>query len=83
MLYVLQQEDVDAAVSAQSHLQHFFSLESFTNAAASNISLGGVNMINLLGFTIDVGNGTVGSAAANISRRSGDEGGGARLARLY
>ncbi|CZR70041.1 related to cell wall mannoprotein [Phialocephala subalpina] len=61
VLYILQQEQLDSAVTAQSGLQKFFSLQSFTNMAAANVSLGNGNLVDLLAFTVNVGNGTVGS----------------------
>ncbi|KAF8859956.1 hypothetical protein BDZ45DRAFT_704061 [Acephala macrosclerotiorum] len=61
VLYILQQEQFDAAVTAQSGLQKFFSLQSFTNMAAANVSLGNGNVVDLLAFTVNAGNGTVGS----------------------
>ena len=69
VLFVLQQEELDAAVSAQSSLQHFFGLESFTNGAARNISLGNGNTANLLDFNLDLGNGSVGSNALASRKR--------------
>lgn len=64
VLFVLQQEQIDAAVSAQSALQRFFSGagQGFTNQAASNVSLGGGNSVDLLDFAVDLGNGSVGAA---------------------
>ena len=70
VLFVLQQEELDAAVSAQTSLQHFFSLESFTNKAAQNVSLGNGNTANLLDFSVNLGNGSVGSANASVTKRS-------------
>jgi hypothetical protein len=70
VLFVLQQETLDSAESAQSSLQHFFSLESFTNMAAQNVSLGNGNTANLLDFSINLGNGSVGSANASVTKRS-------------
>jgi hypothetical protein len=70
VLFVLQQEQLDSAVTAQSSLQHFFSLESFDNKAAQNLSLGNGNTANLLDFSVDLGNGSVGSANASMTKRS-------------
>jgi hypothetical protein len=70
VLFVLQQEALDSAVAAQTNLQHFFSLESFTNKAAENISLGNGNSANLLDFSVNLGNGSVGSANASTTKRS-------------
>ena len=60
MLFILQQEDLTSATKAQSALQKVFSQESFTTAAAQNVSMGGQNSVDLVNFTLDVGNGTVG-----------------------
>ncbi|KAF4628133.1 hypothetical protein G7Y89_g10019 [Cudoniella acicularis] len=68
VLYVLQQEQMASAVTAQSALQKFFNPSSFTNAAAMNVSLGNGNTINLVGFTINVGNGTVGQSSTKKRR---------------
>jgi len=69
VLYVLQQEQLDNAVSAQTALQKFFSAESFTNRAAMNVSLGNSNSVNLVTFAVDVGNGTVGARNNSLSKR--------------
>ena len=80
VLFVLQQEDLDSAVTAQGNLQHFFSLESFTNKAAANVSLGGGNWVDLLSFSVDLGNGSVGAANARaMSRRGGGLDGRSRV----
>lgn len=70
VLFVLQQEQLDAAVSAQSQLQRFFNLDSSTNEAAQNVSLGDGNSINLLDFTVSLGSGSVGSVNASTTKRS-------------
>ncbi|RDW61357.1 hypothetical protein BP5796_11249 [Coleophoma crateriformis] len=72
VLYVLQQESVDNAISAQSALQSFLSLTSPSIAAAANLSIGNSNTINLNNFKIDVGNGTVGSNNVASRRRRWD-----------
>lgn len=74
VLFVLQQEKIDEAVSAQSALQKFFggSGQGFTNQAAMNLSLGGGNSVNLLDFAVKLGNGSVGAANTSMSRRSLD-----------
>lgn len=69
VLFVLQQEQLDSAVSAQSALQKFFAPDSFNNNAAMNISLGNGNSINLVSFSVEVGNGTVGAKSSSSSRR--------------
>jgi len=60
VLFVLQQENLDNAVTAQGQLQKFFNQESFENLAAMNVSMGGGNTVNLVEFKLDLGNGTVG-----------------------
>jgi len=69
VLFVLQQEQLDSAVTAQSSLQHFFSLQTPMNKAARNISLGNSNTINLLDFSLNLGNGTVGSYNSSLASR--------------
>jgi hypothetical protein len=72
VLFILQQENLDNAVTAQGALQHFFSLESFENMAAVNVSLGNGNNANLLAFSLNLGNGSVGApnATAMATKRS-------------
>jgi len=70
VLFVLQQESLDSAITAQSNLQRSFSLASLTNAVAQNVSMGNGNFANLLDFSVDLGNGSVGSANASMTRRS-------------
>ncbi|KAA8569909.1 hypothetical protein EYC84_002249 [Monilinia fructicola] len=60
VLFVLQQENLDNAVTAQGQLQKFFNQQSFENLAAMNVSMGGGNSVNLVEFKLDLGNGTVG-----------------------
>jgi hypothetical protein len=68
VLYVLQQEQLESAESAQTALQKFFTqVDTFTTNAAMNVSLGSGNSVNLLSFSVDVGNGSEG--AKNNSRR--------------
>ena len=69
---MLQQEEIDAAVSAQSALQKFFSGtgQGFTNQAAGNVSLGGGNTVDLLDFAVDLGNGSVGAANSSVEKRT-------------
>lgn len=65
VLFVLQQNDIDQAMHAQTALQSF--LESAGNGsgissdAAKSIALGGKNVINLVDFSVDAGTGPVGS----------------------
>jgi hypothetical protein len=76
VLYVLQQEQLNNAVNAQSAIQAFFDASAFTNRAAMNVSLGNGNTINLVNFSLDLGdgNGSVGSntttTTTTTSRRS-------------
>jgi hypothetical protein len=70
VLFILQQEDINAAISAQSALQHVFSLDDLSNHVAANISIGGGNTVNLLGFAVDVGNGSMGSLNGSVSKRT-------------
>ncbi|TGO60150.1 hypothetical protein BOTNAR_0150g00010 [Botryotinia narcissicola] len=60
VLFVLQQENLDNAVSAQGELQKFFNQQSSENLSAMNVSMGGGNTVNLVEFKVDLGNGTVG-----------------------
>lgn len=60
MLFVLQQESLNNAITAQTQLQKFFNQQSFENLAAMNVSMGSGNSINLVEFRVDLGNGTVG-----------------------
>ncbi|KAE9372639.1 hypothetical protein N431DRAFT_505000 [Stipitochalara longipes BDJ] len=70
VLFVLQQEDIDNAVTAQSELQHLFALNDLSNTVARNISIGGGNTVDLLRFSINLGNGTVGTLNNTVSRRA-------------
>ncbi|TVY44215.1 hypothetical protein LSUB1_G002340 [Lachnellula subtilissima] len=70
VLYVLQQEELESAESAQTALQKFFTQsDTFTTNAAMNVSLGSGNTVNLLGFSVNVGNGTVGTKNTSQRRR--------------
>ncbi|KEY68721.1 hypothetical protein S7711_00594 [Stachybotrys chartarum IBT 7711] len=67
VLFVLQQETADDAVTAQTSLQRFFTRVSQRrfgdNTAlddASNLNIGGDNFIDLISLTINLGNGPVG-----------------------
>ncbi|KAF7877323.1 hypothetical protein EAF04_001006 [Stromatinia cepivora] len=60
VLFVLQQENLDNAITAQTQLQKFFNQESFENLAAMNISMGGGNTVNLVECKVDLGSGTIG-----------------------
>jgi hypothetical protein len=71
VLFVLQQEEIDAAVTAQGALQHVFSLEDLNNREAMNISIGGGNSVDLIDFSINLGNGSVGYLNnSTLSRRA-------------
>jgi len=71
VLYVLQEDEVNNAITAQSEIQRFFSVSMHTNAAA-NVSLGNGNVINFIDLTVDVGQGAVGnSRASRTAKRSG------------
>ena len=69
VLFALQQDNFDDAVNAQSNFQHVFNLQTFTNAAAKNISLGNGNSVNLLEFKVDLGNGSVGRGGNSTSSK--------------
>ncbi|KAH8803027.1 hypothetical protein F5884DRAFT_494425 [Xylogone sp. PMI_703] len=58
VLFILQQDDLDAAVIAQSSLQRFFTKRNNPISAASNITVGNGNIVNLSGFNLIVSNGT-------------------------
>ncbi|KAG5950777.1 hypothetical protein E4U53_004427 [Claviceps sorghi] len=69
MLYISQEGSIDKAISAQSELQELFSKATRSNqergitvstAEASNVNLGSGYSINMVDFTVDVGNGPVG-----------------------
>jgi len=70
VLYVLQQQKLDNAVTAQTALQKFFSLAaaSRTQAAAKSLSLGNGNTVDLVLGTINAGNGTVGAGKGIVKR---------------
>jgi hypothetical protein len=75
VLYVLQQKQLDNAASAQTAIQSFFDASAFTNRAAMNVSLGNGNTINLVGFSLDLGDGqavgaNVTTTTPSTSRRS-------------
>jgi hypothetical protein len=70
VLFVLQQEDIDNAVLAQSQLQHAFSLNDLSNKVARNVSIGAGNTVDLLTFTINLGNGTQWGSNGSVTRRA-------------
>ncbi|KAL3419963.1 hypothetical protein PVAG01_08462 [Phlyctema vagabunda] len=67
VLFVLQQEALDNAITAQSAIQRFFTASTSTSATAANISIGNGNTINLVDLSVNLGNGTVGSNNAGSS----------------
>lgn len=76
VLFILQQEQLNAATTAQTALSTFFqsSTAAQTLTAASNISLANGNTIDLVNFHIDTGTGLVGSKAATVKRDLSDPG---------
>ncbi|KAI9050325.1 hypothetical protein LZ554_005492 [Drepanopeziza brunnea f. sp. 'monogermtubi'] len=69
VLYVLQEGTVDDAIAAQVALNAFFRPASYTNLAARNISVGGVRVVNLLEYSVNVGAGDVGSRPSGRAAR--------------
>jgi hypothetical protein len=69
VLFVLQQDSLDSAVTAQTQLQKFFSTDSTTNSAASNFSIGSDITVNMVSFSLDLGNGTVGGTGQTLSSK--------------
>jgi hypothetical protein len=70
VLFVLQQQEINAAVAAQGALQHVFSLEDMDNREAMNISIGGGSSVDLIDFSLNLGNGSVGYLNSTVSRRA-------------
>lgn len=64
VLYILQEESTDDAQTAQTDLQSFFtdagSSSGKTQSEASSLKIGGDNTIDLVNYSLNVGNGTVG-----------------------
>ena len=50
--------------------------------AAANVSLGNDNVINLVRFSVNLGNGSVGAVNSSLTRRGGVESWGGGIARL-
>ncbi|KND89857.1 hypothetical protein TOPH_05422 [Tolypocladium ophioglossoides CBS 100239] len=80
MLYILQEESVDAAENAQTELQRFFSRASrsktqlgsqVTQQDAAKVAIGGDNSIDLVDFAVDIGKGPVGRK--NVKRAVEDD----------
>lgn len=69
ILYVLQQENLSNAATAQTDIQSFLSSSGASNAAAQNISIGNGNTLDLVNFAVDVGNGTIGALTSTASKR--------------
>ncbi|KAI9163301.1 hypothetical protein HJFPF1_04907 [Paramyrothecium foliicola] len=76
VLFVLQEQTAESAVTAQTNLQRFFSEVQRDGmrggggdkrTEALDLAIGGNNRINLIAFTVDLGNGPVGRS---ISKRT-------------
>ncbi|KAI1324468.1 hypothetical protein F5Y16DRAFT_306129 [Xylariaceae sp. FL0255] len=66
ILFVLQEQSVDAAESAQVLLQQFFSnTTAVTTTQASNITIGNSNSIDLVDLFVDVGGDKVGGGGSS------------------
>lgn len=77
VLFVLQEETLSNAESAQNAMQRFFTSasnsylgtgSSVTPDQARNVSLGNGNTIDLVSLSIDVGQGTVGGTGSQAAR---------------
>lgn len=73
ILFVLQQDSVADASTAQAALQSFLSSTSATIASASNVTLSAGNSIDLVNFRVDAGTGLVGSRNSATLRRAFEE----------
>ena len=64
VLYVLQEQSFDDAETAQNDLQRFFSDsgKGITERQAYNLTIGGSNTVNLVGYRLDLGEGVVGKS---------------------
>jgi len=69
VLYILQQENINNAATAQTDIQSFLTSSSSTNTKAQNISIGNGNTLDLVNFAVNVGNGTVSAKTATASKR--------------
>ena len=74
VLYVLQESGVQAASTAQTNLQKFLSdaidtPDGTTPTEAAGISLGEEGVVNLVEFSVDVGEGGVGGRNEELERR--------------
>lgn len=73
VLYVLQQEEVNNAITAQAKIQNFFSVTADTSVA-SNVSLGNGNVINFVDRTINLGEGNVGGTGTSKASKRWERG---------
>ncbi|KAL2065877.1 hypothetical protein VTL71DRAFT_3547 [Oculimacula yallundae] len=75
VLYVLQQDALENAITAQSTLQTLFQRQQgFTNQAATNVSIGHGNVVNFAAFQVAVGGaGFVGGRNSSLSVRGVDD----------
>ncbi|RCI15738.1 hypothetical protein L249_2912 [Ophiocordyceps polyrhachis-furcata BCC 54312] len=69
VLFILQEENTDAAKTAQTTLEQFLSRTDTTIQQASDVDVGGRNRVNLVKFTVDFGQGPVGGENASPSSR--------------
>jgi hypothetical protein len=69
MLYILQQQTVDRAISSQAELQRLFTRATksktqmgsgVTQQEASSVNLGNGNTINLVSLSVNIGDGPIG-----------------------
>lgn len=79
ILFVLQQDSVADASTAQTALQSFLSSSSATITSASNVTLSPGNSIDLVNFRVDAGTGLVGSRNSAMLRRAFEEAAEAEL----
>jgi len=70
VLYVLQQQNLSTATTAQIDLQQFLSMTGATTSAAQNVSLSNGNSIDLINFAVNVGNGNVGALMSTASKKA-------------
>ncbi|KAL1866506.1 hypothetical protein Daus18300_006741 [Diaporthe australafricana] len=79
ILFVLQQDSVADASTAQTALQTFLTSSSATIASASNVTLSSGNSIDLVNFRVDAGTGLVGSRNTATTKRALEEAAEAEL----
>ena len=73
VLFVLQEESLDNAETAQGLLQKFFASQASSSSAqtsARSVSLGNGNTVNLLTFQVTTSNGTVGGGSTSSTAAS-------------